>query len=118
MSARPAKEAVRETPPPELAASNPPVYRGTAPGYDFYLQSICEIQKSVGSIESSIKHLSERSQIHESKLDSIEKDVHGAKRVVWVFGIIGSIVGAISLVLLNKILDLAVSYFSAKMPGH
>lgn len=118
MSARPAKESANEAPPPDFAAGNPPVYRGTTSGYDFYLQSICEIQKSVGSIESSIKHLAERSQIHDSKLDTIEKDVHGAKRIVWGFGIIGSIVGAIGLVFLNKILDLAVSYFSAKMPGH
>jgi hypothetical protein len=118
MSARPAKEAEREAPPTDFAAGNPPAYRGTTSGYDFYLQSICEIQKSVGSIESSIKHLSERTQVHETKLDEIEKDVHGAKRVVWVFGILGSIIGAIGLVLLNKLLDLAVSYFSAKLPTH
>ncbi len=82
MSAKPTKDPSRELTPPELAAGNPPPYRGTASGYDFYLQSLYEIHRSIGSIESTITHLGERSQIHESKLDELVKDVHGAKRVV------------------------------------
>ncbi len=118
MPAKQAKDAAKETLPPELAASTPPAYKGTAAGFDFYLQSIYEIQKSVGGIESSIKYLSERSQIHESKLDDLVKDVHGAKKIVWAFGIVCSIMGAVGLVFLNKILDLAVTYYSVKLPGH
>jgi hypothetical protein len=113
-----AKESQKEIPPPDTASSPPPVYRGTSAGYDFYLQSICEIQKSVGQIESSIKHLSERSKIHEEKLDGVVKDIHGAKKIVWFFGIIGSIIGAVGLVFLNKILDLVVSYYSVHPPTH
>ncbi|MHB8303290.1 MAG: hypothetical protein ACYDC6_10710 [Acidobacteriaceae bacterium] len=104
MSPKPARDASKETPPPEFAASNPPAYRGTAAGFDFYLQSIVEIQKSVGSIEASIRHLSERSASNEKKLDDTIKDVHGAKKIAWAFGIIGSIIGAVGLVFLNKIL--------------
>jgi hypothetical protein len=118
MPARQAKDSGKEAPPRELATSNPPVYRGSVAGYDFFLQSICEIQKSVGQIESSISHLSDRVKVHEDKLDGIVKDVHGAKRIAWIFGILFSIVGSIGLVFLNKILDLVVAYYNAKLPTH
>jgi hypothetical protein len=125
MQAKPGKESQREIPPPDTASSPPPVYRGTAPGFDFYLQSNFEIQKSIGGLESSIKHLSEREQAHEAKLEAISgevhdlaKEMHGAKRIAWVFGAIGSIIGAIGLVFLNKILDVVVSYYTAHPPAH
>jgi hypothetical protein len=125
MPVRPTKEAQKEIPPPDTASSPPPPYRGTSAGYDFYLQSIVEIQRSVGSIESSIKHLSERDLVHEAKLEStadkvqdLSKEVHGAKKIAWVFGIIGSVIGAVGLVFLNKILDVVVAYAGAKLAGH
>jgi hypothetical protein len=123
----PARDATKDTSPPELLAITPPPYRGTAAGYDFYLQSIVEIQKSVGGIESSIKHLCERTQAHETKLDDIaedvhelSKDVHGAKIIAWSFGIICSILGAVGLAFLNKILDIVVAHLSSTpaLPGH
>jgi hypothetical protein len=125
MLPKPGKEAQKETPPPETATSPPPQYRGTAPGYDFYLQSIVEIQRSVGGIEGSIKHLCERNKAHEAKLEGVStevhelaKEVHGAKKLAWAFGIVGSGIGALALLLLNKILDVVVAYFNAKLPGH
>lgn len=117
MAARQGKDPLREETPPEIA-SNPPVYRGTSPGFDFYLQSMCEVQKSVGSIESSIKYLRERDQAYDTKLDDLSNDLHnlakevyGAKKVAWIIGGICSAIGAIGLVFLKKILDVAVAYF-------
>jgi hypothetical protein len=125
MSVKPARETQRETPPPDTASSPPPAYRGTTAGYDFFLQSIVEIQRSVGGIESSIQHLGERDQAQEAKLErvSIEvhdlsQEIHGAKKIAWAFGIIFSIIGAVSLVILNKIFDVAVAYANGKLPGH
>ena len=125
MSTRPARESQKDVPPPDIASSPPPPYRGSAAGFDFYLQSIVEIQKSVGGIESTIKHLCERDRAHEAKLESIgtevhdlAKEVHGAKKIAWFFGVICSIIGAIGLVFLNKILDVVVAYASSKLPGH
>ncbi len=78
---------------------------------------MCEVQKCVGSIESSIKHLHERNQAHDTKLDDVSndlhdlaKEVHGAKKVAWIIGGICSVIGAIGLVFLKKILDVAVTY--------
>jgi hypothetical protein len=125
MPTKQAKDQGRETPPPESATSNPPIYRGTSAGYDFYLQSIVEIQKSVGSIESSIKHLCERDQAHEAKLEDLgtkvhdlAKEIHGAKRVAWAFGVVCSVIGALGLLLVNKIFDVLVAYVNAKLPVH
>jgi hypothetical protein len=125
MQAKPGKESQKEIPPPDTASSPPPAYRGTAPGYDFYLQSNFEIQKSLGGLESSIRHLCEREKAHEARLDAmggevhdLAKEIHGAKRIAWIFGGIGSVIGAVGLVFLNKILDIVVAYASAKLPGH
>jgi hypothetical protein len=89
------------------------------------LQSNFDIQKSLGGIESSIKHLCDRDRAHEAKLEAMSseihelaKEVHGAKRVAWIIGGICSVIGAIGLVFLNKILDVVVAYASAKLPGH
>lgn len=125
MPSKQPKESQGEVPPSGLASSTPPPYRGTSAGYDFYLQSIVEIQKSVGGIESSIKHLCERDQSHDAKLESVSaevhglsKEVHGAKKLAWIFGTICSVIGAVGLVFLNKILDVVVAYATVKMQGH
>jgi len=125
MSSKPVKETPKDALPPEIASSPPPAYRGTTTGYDFYLQSIIEIQRSVGAIESSVKHLSDRNQAQESKLEKIEgnihdlsKEIHGAKRIAWIVGAILSLVGAVGLVFLNKLLDVVVAYANAQFPKH
>jgi hypothetical protein len=125
MPAKQAKEVPSETPPPAIAANPPVPYRGRAAGYDFYLQSIVEIQKSMGSIESTIKHLCERSRAHEAKLDAtttqindLAKEIHGAKKVVWIVGSVCGLLGTVGLIFLNKILDVVVAYANSRLPTH
>jgi hypothetical protein len=125
MPGKQGKETQRETPPPDTASTPPPAYHGTAPGYDFYLQSNFEIQKSIGGLESAIKHLCDRERANEAKLEGVvnevhnlAKEIHGAKRVAWAFGVVCSIIGALGLLLLNKIFDVIVAYANAKLPGH
>jgi hypothetical protein len=38
-------------------------------------------------------------------------DVHGAKKIAWAFGATLSVIGAIGLVFLNKILDVVVNHY-------
>jgi len=42
----------------------------------------------------------------------VKLDVHGAKKIAWVFGILVSAIGAIGLVFLNKILDVVVAHYA------
>jgi len=53
-----------------------------------------------------------------SAINDLAKEVHGAKRVAWIVGGIGSVLGAVGIVFLNKILDVVVAYANSQLPKH
>ena len=119
------KGSSQTTNPPQTASGPPPLHVQSSNDHNFFLQIALEIQRSIGGLESSIEHLCERDQAHEKKLESLanevhdlSKEMHGAKKIAWVFGAIGSIIGTIGFVFLNKILDVVVSYYTAHPPAH
>jgi tetrahydromethanopterin S-methyltransferase subunit G len=59
-----------------------------------------------------MEHVEKRLEKVEEKLDRVHLDVSGAKKIAWAFGVILSIMGAIGLVGLNKILDLVIAHYS------
>jgi hypothetical protein len=93
MSAKPAKDASQEANPPEFAASNPPAYRGSTAGYDFYLQTICEIQKSIGGLTTAVQTLAKDATENETELRKISQDVHTTKTIMmfcaWAILVVG-----------------------------
>lgn len=93
MSAKPARDASQEATPPEFAATNPPPYRGSAAGYDFYLQTICEIQKSIGGLTAAVETLSKDATQNETELRKISQDVHTTKTIMkfcaWAIPVVG-----------------------------
>jgi hypothetical protein len=94
MSTREERDRSRETTPSRLPDITPPA---PAPDYGVHLmQSILEIQRSLGGLEHAVVSLEVRSKEHDSKLDQIGKDVHAAKVTMGVVGAI--IVGAAAFI--------------------
>jgi hypothetical protein len=60
------------------------------------VQTVLEMQRTLGGVEASIKHLEERSKEYGTKLEQIGRDIHAAKIVggfiVLVAGFLGFVV--------------------------
>jgi len=73
------ERASREGPPQRFGVTTPPVPQTD---YSVYtVQTVLEMQRTLGGVETAIKHLEERSKEHGDKLEQIGKDVHAAKIV-------------------------------------
>jgi hypothetical protein len=94
MTAREEKDRGQQTTPSRMAQTTPPV---PPPDYGVHMmQSILEIQRSLGGVENAVKNLESTTKGHGDKLDQIGKDVHAAKVT---FGVVGAIiVGAAALI--------------------
>jgi|HubBroStandDraft_4_1064222.scaffolds.fasta_scaffold62545_3 hypothetical protein len=82
-----------EGPPRDFGVTNPP----QASDYAIHtVQTVLEMQRTLGGVETSIKHLEERSKEYGEKLEQIGKDMHAAKRVgafmVLVAGFLGFVI--------------------------
>lgn len=96
---------------PAPAQGNPLVQTGTQE-HSFHTQFAFDVNKQVGKLETGLEHIEKRLEKVELKLDQVHLDVSGAKKIAWAFGAILSVMEAIGLVGLNKILDLAVAHYS------
>lgn len=68
----------REGPPRDFGVTTPP----QAADYAIHtVQTVLEMQRTLGGVETSIKHLEERSKEYGGKLEQIGKDMHAAKIV-------------------------------------
>jgi tetrahydromethanopterin S-methyltransferase subunit G len=99
------------TPPPQEGT---PKIETAVQGHNFGTQFAFDVNKQIGKLEVCMVHVEERLEKVEGKLELVHLDVSGAKKIAWAFGIILSIVGAVGLVLLNKILDLVVAHYTPK----
>jgi hypothetical protein len=52
------KDSTRETTPQRFAETTPPVYRGR--DYDFVLQGVFDIQRSIGKLEQVVQNLTDQ----------------------------------------------------------
>lgn len=101
--------------------SNPQPFVGTPaipPGvqdHNFHTQAIFNIHGQVAGLEKGQKVVEERLLKVEDKLETVRLDVHGAKKMAAIFGGILSVMGAIGLLILNKVADAIVSHYK---PGH
>jgi hypothetical protein len=90
--------------PPRFPETTPQTYPGSE--FSFTLQTVIEIQKSVGQLQEAVGTLKVQSQRHDEKLDKINLRIYGATAVLIVLG-------AILGFLLNKGVDLLIQIKSA-----
>lgn len=84
----------RESSPPRSPESAPPTPRGDLGLHT--VQAVLEMQRTLGGVETAIKHLEEESKEHRKKLEDIGKDLHAAKIVggfiVLIAGFLGFVI--------------------------
>jgi hypothetical protein len=102
--------------------SAPADYISTTPNFGVTAvhDRLYEVANKVSGIERSVTYLELRTEKMETKLDQLTLDVHSAKRIAIIFGSILSVVisavGAVALLLLNKLLDIVVHHFNTPSP--
>jgi len=84
MSAKEDRERTKDTIPSRLPETTPQVFPGQ--NYDFTLQAVFEMQKTVGKLTEAVETLKDQSKHHGDKLDKIGNDVHAAKVVLKIVG--------------------------------
>lgn len=89
---------------PQLPDSTPKVYPGS--NYDFTLQAVVEMQRSLGKLENAIINLTDQSQKQGIKLDTISHRVSIAQGVAIAGTVILTALGSFIAFLLNKIIPL------------
>jgi hypothetical protein len=98
----------REGPPQRFGETTPP---GLQADYSvFTVQTVLEMQRTLGGIETAIKNLEERSKEHSGKLDQIGKEVYAAKVVVGVVGGLIVLAGAFIGWVIYELLPYFVSH--------
>lgn len=98
--------------PPLPSATTPPPISGTPaiyPGnsYDFTLQVVIEMQKSLGELTQAVKSLCEDQR-------ELKKTVDYHGKVIYAALALGSVLGALFLWLLNRSVDAMIQAFARK----
>ena len=90
------------TPPTRFADTTPPI------SYDhsFPLQTVLELQKSIGQMGQAILTLTEDSKENRKKLDRLS-------HIIYAAGVVGTVIGATMVWLLDKLSGVVVAYLSA-----
>jgi len=109
LTTRPSKTTTTATTPPPQEGT--PKIESVLQDHQFGLQFVFDVNKQIGKLEVCVEHVEKRLEKVETKLDALQLDIHGAKKMGWVFGIIVSAIGAVGLVFLNKILDVVVNHY-------
>jgi hypothetical protein len=84
MAAREERQRGRETNPSRFPETTPPVQQADYAVHT--VQTVLEMQRTLGGIEKAIKNLEDRSKEYGDKLEGLGKDVNAAKVVVSVVG--------------------------------
>ena len=98
-----ARPSRREPTTPDDYPVVPPTGRLAAIDHSFLLQSIMEVQGSIGKLTEAVTGLKEQSKDHGQKIERLSLTVYAATAVVTVLGGIG-------VFILNKIWDIALAY--------
>jgi hypothetical protein len=103
MTPREERDRTREGPPQKFGDTTPP---SPQPDYSaFTVQTVLEMQRTLGSVEKAIAHLEDKSKDYGQKLETIGKDLHAAKIVgafiVLVAGFLGFVIHELIPILSN-----------------
>lgn len=107
MSSKEERERGREGTPPRLPEITPPVFPGRS--FDFTLQGIFEMQKTLGELTQAIKTLTEESKESRKTLSRLSHIIYAAGAVITVLGVIGGWV-------LGKVWELLVPILQTHKP--
>jgi hypothetical protein len=102
----------REGPPPKGVETTSPM-----PQADYSIhtvQTVLEMQRTLGGVENAIKHLEGTTKDHGDKLDKVGKDVHAAKVVMSFVGGLIVLVGGFLGWTINTLLQYFLSHPAAK----
>jgi hypothetical protein len=97
---QPAAQA--STTPTRFAETTPPI------GYDhsFPLQTVLELQKSIGQMGQAIQTLTEDSKENRRKLDRLS-------HIIYAAGVVGTVLLGSAVWILDKLSAVALAYFSS-----
>jgi len=68
--------------PSRLPDVTPPAY--PSQNYDFILQAVWEINRTLGSLQTSVENLSKQTKEHDDKIDKLSHKVYAATAIVAV----------------------------------
>ena len=102
--------------PPSLpqAGSTPHVYGGH-PDHSFTLQSIMEMQKSLGSLESSINTMASNMDKLTDSVSDLKKKVGNVEKVMYAAGVVLVCAIAIGGWVLNTVKEFAMTAYKANI---
>lgn len=87
--------------PPRSVETTPTVY--PSPNYDFIMQAVWEINRTLGALQTSVDNLNKREQEHGDKLSEIGKKIHTAEVTLGIIGVIAAGAGYLLWHLLTNI---------------
>ena len=77
-----------QVPPTRYPETTPVQYPGS--GYDFTLQAVIEMQRTLGEISQSVRDMSGKIEKHEAKLDRISHVIYAAAVVIAIAVSVGA----------------------------
>jgi len=111
----PKSRAPRPDTTPDDYATTPRGVPLSALDHSFVLQSIMEVQKSIGQLNANVTTLIEQSRDHSRKIEDACKDIHAAKKVLYALGAVFTALGGIGVFFLNKIWDAVLPLIKANL---
>lgn len=114
MAAR--RPIVQDTTPQATPAGTPNGgFSGQQHGHDFTLQAVMEMQKSIGSIESSINNLADKIGDQSQAMSDLKKKVGSIEKVMYAAGVVLLISLTLAGWMINAGKDFAMTYFKASV---
>jgi len=102
------------TTPGTLGSTNPPL--ANASDYSLAtLQTVMDMQQTLGQLKQAVATLTEQQKDHTAKLETIGKDVHTGKVALRVIGVVAVGVGGLVAWILARAWDVILKSY---IPGH
>jgi hypothetical protein len=100
--------------PPVLAPTNPPPFAASADYSLATLQTVMDMQQTLGQLKQAVVTLTDQQKEHTTKLDAIGKDVHTGKVALRVIGVVAVGLGGLLAWILARAWDVILKSY---IPG-
>lgn len=114
MATKTPSKARESTPPETVASSTPPAYSGHH-DHSFTLQAVMEMQKSIGSLESTVATLVSKLDANKASMDELKKKVGTVEKVIYASGVVLILALSLGGWMLNTAKDFAMTYYKASL---
>jgi hypothetical protein len=103
--------------PPALAPTTPSLFAASADYSLATLQTVMDMQQTLGQLKQAVVTLTEQQKDHTNKLDAIGKDVHTGKVALRVIGVVAVGLGGLLAWILARAWDVILkSYIHGAHP--